>query len=40
MLNIVDNPYCLVSNKDKSLLVLNDFVFKKEKEIKTRKYWV
>lgn len=35
-----DNPYFLVSNKGKPLLVLNGIVFKKNKETKTKKYWV
>ncbi|CAF3831015.1 unnamed protein product [Rotaria sp. Silwood1] len=35
-----DNPYFLVSNKGKLLLVLNRIVFKKNKETKTKKYWV
>ena len=40
MSNTSDNPYFLVSNKGKPLLVLNDYVFKKNKETKTKKYWV
>ena len=35
-----DNPRFLVSNKGKPLLVLNDIVYKKNKETKTKKYWV
>ena len=35
-----DNPYFLVSNKGKPLLVLNGIVFKKDKETKTKWCWV
>lgn len=35
-----DKPSFLVSNKGKPLLVLNGVVYKKNKETKTKKYWV
>lgn len=35
-----DQPSFITSNKGKPLLVLNNFVYKKNKETKTKKYWV
>jgi hypothetical protein len=35
-----DKPSFLISNKGKPLLVLNDIVYKKNKETKTKKYWI
>ncbi len=35
-----DNPYFLMSNKGKPLLVLNGIAYKKNKETKTKKYWI